>query len=205
MMQSTIRSELTCLLRTNSSIDSFEQEVKFFRIKWTRRGPRWQRVRSNRPQVTRRQEKHWSEARRKSSRNPVCTKYNIPGVCDISLFEESINKHVKVVQRCLGRECKPIMASTVAPQALEANVQCPRGPHGRRTSQGLNVCFSFCFLVCVNSHQHLSEDFLLQKSYACHLRGSLSVSLLFGRVGRSDPSVCKLEPHLWIHQPSLEI
>ena len=38
MMQSTIRGELTRLLRTNSSVDSFEQEVKFFRLKWTRRG-----------------------------------------------------------------------------------------------------------------------------------------------------------------------
>ena len=38
MMQSTIRGELTRLLRTNSSVDSFEQEVKFFRLTWTRRG-----------------------------------------------------------------------------------------------------------------------------------------------------------------------
>ena len=38
MMQSTIRGELTHLWRTNSSVDSFEQEVKFFRLKWTRRG-----------------------------------------------------------------------------------------------------------------------------------------------------------------------
>ena len=37
-MQSTIRGALTRLLRTNSSVDSFEQEVKFFMIKWTRRG-----------------------------------------------------------------------------------------------------------------------------------------------------------------------
>ena len=37
MMQSTIRGELTCLLRTNSSVDSFEQEVKLFRLMWTRR------------------------------------------------------------------------------------------------------------------------------------------------------------------------
>ena len=32
MMQSTIRGELTGLLRTNSSVDSFEQEVTFFRL-----------------------------------------------------------------------------------------------------------------------------------------------------------------------------
>ena len=32
MMQSTIRGEVTHLLRTNSSVDSFEQEVKIFRI-----------------------------------------------------------------------------------------------------------------------------------------------------------------------------
>ena len=38
MMQRTIRGELTRLLRTNSSVDSFEQEVKFFRLEWTRRG-----------------------------------------------------------------------------------------------------------------------------------------------------------------------
>ena len=38
MMQSTIRGELTRLLRTNYSVDSFEQEVKFFMLKWTRRG-----------------------------------------------------------------------------------------------------------------------------------------------------------------------
>ena len=37
-MQSTIRGELTRLLRTNSSVDSFVQEVKFFRLQWTRRG-----------------------------------------------------------------------------------------------------------------------------------------------------------------------
>ena len=38
MTQSTIRGEPTRLFRTNSSVESFEQEVKFFRLKWTRRG-----------------------------------------------------------------------------------------------------------------------------------------------------------------------
>ena len=38
MMQSTIIGELTRLLRTNSSVNSSEHEVKFFRLKWTRRG-----------------------------------------------------------------------------------------------------------------------------------------------------------------------
>ena len=33
--------------------------------------------------------KRWLEARRKSSRSPLCTKYNIPRVCVISLLEES--------------------------------------------------------------------------------------------------------------------
>ena len=37
-MQSTIRGELTRLLRTNSLVGILEQEVKFFRLKWTRRG-----------------------------------------------------------------------------------------------------------------------------------------------------------------------
>ena len=38
MMQSAIRGELTRLLRTNSSVNSFEQEVTFFKLKWTRTG-----------------------------------------------------------------------------------------------------------------------------------------------------------------------
>ena len=38
MIQSTIRGVLTHLLRTNSSVDSFEKEVKFFQLKWTQRG-----------------------------------------------------------------------------------------------------------------------------------------------------------------------
>ena len=38
MLQSTIRGELTRLLRTNSSVSSFEREVKCFRLERTRRG-----------------------------------------------------------------------------------------------------------------------------------------------------------------------
>ena len=38
MLQSTIRGELTRLLRTYSSVRSSKREVRFFRLKWTRRG-----------------------------------------------------------------------------------------------------------------------------------------------------------------------
>ena len=99
VMQSTIRGELTRLWRTNSSVDSVEQEVKFFRLKWTRERSRRQRVGSNRQELpVARQENAGCEARRKSSRSPLCTKYCIPGVCVIFLFRRVINKHVKVVQ-----------------------------------------------------------------------------------------------------------
>ena len=89
MMQSTIRGELTRLLRTNSSVDSFEQEVQrssglsglgevmmakisIVSPRFTRGSPR----------------KRWLEARRKSSPCPLCAKYSIRGVCVFSLFEE---------------------------------------------------------------------------------------------------------------------
>ena len=51
MMQSTIRGKLTRLLRTNSSVDSFEQEIKFFRLKLTWRGHDGKEVRSNRKEL----------------------------------------------------------------------------------------------------------------------------------------------------------
>ena len=50
-------------------------------------------------------------------------------------FRRVINKHGKVVQRFLGRECKPIVARTVAPN-LFRRMYSVAWPHGRRTSQG---------------------------------------------------------------------
>ena len=46
-----------------------------------------------------------------------------------------INKHVKVVQRFLDRECKPIVARTVAPK-LFRSMYSVAWPHGKRTRQG---------------------------------------------------------------------
>ena len=50
-------------------------------------------------------------------------------------FRRVINDHVKVVQRCLDRECKPIVARTVAPN-LFRRMYSVAWPHGRRTRQG---------------------------------------------------------------------
>ena len=89
MMQSTIRGELTNLFRTNSSIDSFEQEVKFFRLEWTRRGHdgrEFDRIAKCYPW---RAKKTLVGGPKRDKRSPLRTKYNIPGFCDISLFEES--------------------------------------------------------------------------------------------------------------------
>ena len=202
MMQSTIRGELTRLLRTNSSVDSFEQEVKLFRLS----GPgeiTTAKSSIESPRVSRGSpRKRWLEARRKSSRSPLCTKVQHSRSLRHFPFRRVINKHVKVVQRFWGRECKPIVARTVAPNLL-TRMSSVAWPHGRRTSQGLNVCYSFVFWICpesdvdslhhpiISCHQHLSEDFCsrrvefqrnastkkLPPSYgACHLHGSLSVS-----------------------------
>ena len=88
------------------------------------------------PRVTRGSpRKRWLEARRKSSRSTLCTKYNIRGVCVFCLFEELSNKHVTVVQRFLGRECKPIVARTVAPN-LFRRMKSVAWPQVRRSNQG---------------------------------------------------------------------
>ena len=88
-MQSTIRGELTRLLRTNSSVDSFEQEVNFFRLKWTRRGhdgKEFDRIAKSYPWLAK---KTLVGGPKKGKSKPfVNKKYNIPRVCFISLSEE---------------------------------------------------------------------------------------------------------------------
>ena len=63
-------------------------------------------------------------------------------------FRQVINKHVKVVQRFLDRECKSIVARTVAPK-LFRSMYSVAWPHGRRTRQGWMSVFCFLFVSLV--------------------------------------------------------
>ena len=128
MMQSTIRGKLTRLLRANSSVDSFEQELKFFRLKWTRRGHDGKEFDRN----------PWL-AKKTLVGGPKTVKpkqnTTFPGVC-------VIDKHVKVAQSFFGRECKPIVARTVAPNLFRRMY----------SESGLTVCDSF-FWGCAKSQK----------------------------------------------------
>ena len=135
VMQSTIRGEVTRPLRTNSSDDSFEQEVKFFRLKWTRRGHDgkvFARIAKSYPWLAK---KTQVGGPKKVTLKPFVYKIQQSGSLRSFPFRRVINKHVKVVQRFLSRECKPIVARTVAPNLFRGMYSFAL-PHGRRTSQG---------------------------------------------------------------------
>ena len=78
--------------------------------------------------------KRWSKAQRESRRGTLCTKCNIPGSCDIFLFDESSTSHTKVVQRFLDRECKRVVVRSVAPN-LFRRMYSVAWPNSGRTSQ----------------------------------------------------------------------
>ena len=135
MMQSTIRDELTRLFRTNSSVDSFEQEVKFFRVKWTWRGNDDRDV----DQIA-------MCCPYLAKKTPVGGPNRVKRrlfVNKVQLFRglrhfpsrRVMNKHVKVVQTFLDRECKPIVTRTVSPNLSRRTYSVAR-PYGRQTRQG---------------------------------------------------------------------
>ena len=175
MMQSAIRGELTPLSRTNSSVDSFEQEVKFFRLKWTRRGhggKEFDRIAKSYPWLAK---NTLVGSPKKVKWEPFGYKIQLSRSLGYFPVRRVINKHVKVVQRFWGRECKPIVVGTRCTQPLLTNVQC--NVAARQTDEsGLNVCFRFYGFwlppksevdsvrhPSISCHQHLSEDFLLWK------------------------------------------
>ena len=89
MMQSTIRSELTGLLLTNSSVGSFEREVKFFRLKWTRRGHdgrEFHRISKCYPRLAK---KALVGGPKNVKERPLVYKDSTPEVCDVFDFEKS--------------------------------------------------------------------------------------------------------------------
>ena len=201
MMQNTISGELTRLLRTNSSVGSYEQEVKFFRLKWTKRGhygKEFDRIAKSYPWLAK---KALVGGPKKVKPKPFVYKIQHSRSLRYFPFRRVINKHVKVVQRFLGRACKPIVARTVAPNLFLSNVQCRVA--ARQTDESrLKVCFIFVF-GCVLSQklircttlssvvtsicpkifalEELSFNERRREEFpssfdACHLHGSLSVS-----------------------------
>ena len=134
LLQSTIRGELTRHLRTNSSVDSFEQEVKFFRHKWTRRG-------HDGKEVDRIKSYPWLAKKtlvggpKKIKSKPFVYKIQHSRSLRFFPFRRIVNKHATVVQRFLGLECKPIVARTVAPN-LFRRMYSVTWPQVRRSNQG---------------------------------------------------------------------
>ena len=115
MMQSTIRGELTRLLRTNSSVRRFEREVKFFLLKWTRRGHdgrEFDRIAKSYPWLAK---KSLLGKTKRVKQKPFVYKISHSRGLRHFPFRKVINCHVKVVERFLSRECKPIVARTVSP------------------------------------------------------------------------------------------
>ena len=131
MLQSTIRGELTRLLRTNSSIKSFEREVKFFRLKWTRRGHdgrEFDRIAKSYPWLAK---KSLLGKTKRVKQKPFVYKITHSRGLRHFPFKKVISCHVKVVERFLSRECKPIVARTVSPN-LFRRMYSTAWPHVRR-------------------------------------------------------------------------
>ena len=131
MMQSTIRGELTRLLRTNSSVRSFEREVKFFRLKWTRRGHdgrEFDRIAKSYPWLAK---KSLLGKTKRVKQKPFVYKISHSRGLRHFPFRKVINCHVKVVERFLSRECKPIVARTVSPN-LFRRMYSTAWPHVQR-------------------------------------------------------------------------
>ena len=128
MMQSTVRGELTRLLTTNSSVDSFEQDVKFFMLEWTRRGhdgKEFDRIAKSYPWLAK---KALVGGPKKIKSKPFVYKIQHSRSLRFFPFRRIVNTHVTVVQRFLGLECKPIVARTVAPNLFRRmySVACPQ-------------------------------------------------------------------------------
>ena len=144
MMQSTIRGELTRILRTNSSVDIFEQNGlgEVTTAKSSIESPRGTRGSPR---------KHWSEARRKSNRSPMCTKYNIPGSLSFILFSKSHQQARKVVQRFWVVSASQLW---LAPLLLNSSDACTVS-RGRTADERVRVeCLSqFLFFGCVQSQK----------------------------------------------------
>ena len=156
MMQRTIRGELTRLLRTNSSVDSFEQEVKFFRLKWTRRGhdgKELDRIAKSCPWLAK---KTLVGDPKEVEPKPSVHKKQHSKSLRFFPFGRVINKHVKVVQRFLGHECKPIVARTTS--SNECTVSRGRTADRRVRVECLFQFFGFLVLSEVTSRFHQSAS-----------------------------------------------
>ena len=165
MMQSTIRGKLTRLLRANSSVDSFEQELKFFRLKWTRRGHDGKEFDRNPWLAKKTLVGHPKTVKPKQNTTS-------PGVC-------VIDKHVKVAQRFFGRECKPIVARTVAPNLFRRMY----------SESGLTVCFSFFFGVVPKVRSRFAAPPYQQLSPACVRRFFALAELSFNETRREKTPI----------------
>ena len=131
MMQSTIRGELTRLLRKNSSVRRFEREVKFFRLKWTRKGHdgrEFDRIAKSYPWLAKKS--LLGKTKRVKQKTFVYKISHSRGLRHFP-FKKVINCHVKVVERFLSRECKPIVARTVSPN-LFRRMYSTAWPHVQR-------------------------------------------------------------------------
>ena len=129
MMQSSIRGELTRQMRTNSSVDSFEQEVKFFRHTWTRRGhdgKEFDRIVKSCPWLAKK-----TLVRGPNKVKPKPSVYKIQHSRSLRYFpfRRVIKKHAKVVQRFVGHECKRVVARTTSSD--ERTMSRGRTPDGR--------------------------------------------------------------------------
>ena len=131
MMQSTIRGELTRLLRTSSSVRSFEREVKFFQLKWTRRGQdgrEFDRIAKSYPWLAK---KSLLGKTKRVKQKPFVYKISHSRGLRHFPFRKVISCHVKVGERFLSRECKPIVARTVSPN-LFRRMYSTAWPHVQR-------------------------------------------------------------------------
>ena len=98
MTQRTIRGEPTRLLRTNSSVESFEQEVKFFRFRWTRRGhdgKEFDRIAKSYPWLAK---KTLAGGKKKVKSKPFVCKIQHSRSLRCFPFRRVVNKRVKVAQ-----------------------------------------------------------------------------------------------------------
>ena len=169
LMQSTIGGEITRLLQTNSSVNSFEQEVGSSGLSGLG-GVMMAKSSIESPRVTRGSpRKRWLEARRKSSR----TKYNIRGVC-VFPFSKNCQQASDSCTEILG--CNSASQLWLALLHLTCSDDCSvsRGckSDGRiKVESFASVLFFFYFGLCpkplvsslhrlaIICHQHPSEDF----------------------------------------------
>ena len=116
--------------------------------------------------------KRWLEARRKSSRSLLCAKDNIPGVCVISLLEESSTSMWKLYRDFwVVSASKLWLAQLLQTSSDECAVSRGRTADGRvKVECLLQFCFFYrvrCRLAAPPYHQLSPASvrrFLLQKS-----------------------------------------